>query len=434
MRRATVLVAVLLASTLTFCVRAGGEDERAVTDRTLDQLGTPARTSDGVKLTAGSDRLRGAVEARGRLDPATLRARWEAAARGDLPESKPHAPSATEEEPSVKSSDELGVSAGEEAAPNDASETPATGEGDSPSEGKEAGFPIESIEVLEVELKELRASADAAEARAKQGREAITTVRQSNCPPGHFGLECEHSMKTFYFEHDVYEGFQPLQDTRFTGCSPQKDFYKQFVNEISPDLIVEVGVWRGLSLTHLAASLKEVTGGGAVIAVDTWLGAPEFWNRKFTAGRRDPERDLRLKHGYPQVYYDFLSNVVNNDIQEFVVPLPVPSRVAASLVKGNNLRPQIIHIDAAHEYDDVVEDINLWFPILEDGGLLLGDDFSRTWPGVVKAACEFAHVYSVDLHHLNHKWWIFKKNSTKIMKEIDSEAEIQVNRCISQAS
>ena len=98
------------------------------------------------------------------------------------------------------------------------------------------------------------------------------------------------------------------------------------------------------------------------------------------------------------------------------------------------MRPQIIHIDAAHEYDDVVEDINLWFPILEDGGLLLGDDFSRTWPGVVKAACEFAHVYSVDLHHLNHKWWIFKKNSTKIMKEIDSEAEIQVNRCISQAS
>ena len=173
MRRATVLVAVLLASTLTFCVRAGGEDERAVTDRTLDQLGTPARTSDGVKLTAGSDRLRGAVEARGRLDPATLRARWEAAARGDLPESKPHAPSATEEEPSVKSSDELGRVSGEEAAPNDVPETPATGEGDSPSEGKEAGFPIESIEVLEVELKELRASADAAEARAKQAREAI---------------------------------------------------------------------------------------------------------------------------------------------------------------------------------------------------------------------------------------------------------------------
>ena len=166
-------MAVLLASTLTFCVRAGGEDERAVTDRTLDQLGTPARTSDGVKLTAGSDRLRGAVEARGRLDPATLRARWEAAARGDLPESKPHAPSATEEEPSVKSSDELGVSAGEEAAPNDASETPATGEGDSPSEGEEEVDPTESLEVLEVELKELRASADAAEARAKQAREAI---------------------------------------------------------------------------------------------------------------------------------------------------------------------------------------------------------------------------------------------------------------------
>mmetsp|Transcript_12656 Transcript_12656/g.53399 ORF Transcript_12656/g.53399 Transcript_12656/m.53399 type:complete len:323 (+) Transcript_12656:174-1142(+) len=276
-------------------------------------------------------------------------------------------------------------------------------------------------------------ASDAAEAREIRAREArITTDQQSHCLPGHFGLKCEHSMKTFYFEHDVYEGFQPLQDARFTGWSPEKDFYKQLVHEVSPDLIVEVGVWRGLSLTHLAASLKEVTGGGAVLAVDTWLGAPEFWNRRFTNGAHDPARDLRLKHGYPQVYYDFLSNVVNNDIQEFVVPLPVPSRVAASLVKTNNLRPQIIHIDAAHEYDDVVEDIALWFPILEDGGLLLGDDFSQSWPGVVKAACEFAHVHSVDLNQLNKKWWIFKNESTKIMKEMDTDAE-KINHCISQA-
>ena len=71
-------MAILLSHTFTICVRAGGYDERGLTDRTLDQVGGPS----GVK--------RGAEES-GRLDPATLRSRWEAAARGDAPESKPAA-------------------------------------------------------------------------------------------------------------------------------------------------------------------------------------------------------------------------------------------------------------------------------------------------------------------------------------------------------
>ena len=35
-------------------------------------------------------------------------------------------------------------------------------------------------------------------------------------------------------------------------------------------------------------------------------------------------------------------------------------------------------IDAGHEYEDVVEDIKLWYPKIKDGGFILGHDVNQT--------------------------------------------------------
>ena len=251
----------------------------------------------------------------------------------------------------------------------------------------------------------------------------------SKCPLGHFGGSCEHSLKSFYFEHDVYGHFQPLKDASLSGWSPGKGFYERLVREVHPKLIVEVGVWRGLSLVHLAESIKEITSGGAVIAVDTWLGAPEFWNRRHTNGALDTERDLKWKHGYPQVYYDFLSNIVIHRLEDVVIPLPLPSFIAAQLLREKNILADILHIDAAHEYESVREDIATWFPLLTNHGILLGDDFTKHWPGVVKAACEFAHEASVKVYCSGQKWWIKK---AEVMQNTTLYAEA-IESCISKA-
>ena len=57
-------------------------------------------------------------------------------------------------------------------------------------------------------------------------------------------------------------------------------------------------------------------GGGALVAVDTWLGALEFWTRTESAGAVDPTRNLLPHHGYPQVYYQFLANVAQRGLSE----------------------------------------------------------------------------------------------------------------------
>ena len=52
-------------------------------------------------------------------------------------------------------------------------------------------------------------------------------------------------------------------------------------------------------------------------------------------------------------------------------------------------RPDLMHIDAAHEYDDATEDIRMWWALLRPGGVLLGDDF-QTSVGASASACEHA--------------------------------------------
>lgn len=85
-----------------------------------------------------------------------------------------------------------------------------------------------------------------------------------------------------------------------------------------------------------------------LVAIDTWLGAPEFWTKRAMA---DGERSLQLLHGWPTIYWQFLSNMIHEKLQGVVVPLPQPSKLANVLLRRLNVTAiDFMHIDAAHEY------------------------------------------------------------------------------------
>lgn len=48
--------------------------------------------------------------------------------------------------------------------------------------------------------------------------------------------------------------------------------------------------------------------------------------------KKDPSRNLHFHHGYPQVYQHFLANVVREKLQKYVIPFPVPSRLAHDFI------------------------------------------------------------------------------------------------------
>lgn len=238
---------------------------------------------------------------------------------------------------------------------------------------------------------------------------AAGAVAVRGCPPGEGGKGCEFKMSTIFFEHNVYEhmvGTNLPRALDLQGWSPGHEVYDELVARSNASLIVEVGVWKGVSASYLAGNLKRA-GGGVLFAVDTWLGALEFWNRRISGGAQDSSRDLQWSHGYPTVYRTFLSNIVHQELQDYVVPFPVPSRLAAEFFAEKGMQADLIHVDAAHEYDDVLEDLRWWWPLVRPCGILFGDDYPG-WEGVKRAVDEWAAANDLQLEVRDPKWIVRK--------------------------
>jgi predicted O-methyltransferase YrrM len=71
-------------------------------------------------------------------------------------------------------------------------------------------------------------------------------------------------------------------------------------------------------------------------------------------------------------------------------------------------------IDACHLYESVLEDIDTWYPLVRDGGVVSGHDYQsagdrRGLFGVKRAVDEWclAHNYTVNVS-LGSVWWFIK--------------------------
>lgn len=62
--------------------------------------------------------------------------------------------------------------------------------------------------------------------------------------------------------------------------------------------------------------------------------------------------------------------------------MQMTSRDAAHWMLRQHIYPEFIYIDAAHDLDHVLEDIELWWPLVRPGGVLAGDDFDEEHAGV----------------------------------------------------
>jgi hypothetical protein len=138
--------------------------------------------------------------------------------------------------------------------------------------------------------------------------------------------------------------------------------------------VVEVGSWIGGGSTRHIGNLLKLKG-GALYAVDTWLGSST--------------QQLNQEHYQPilpQVYQQFLSNMIHWDLTQTVIPIRMDSVAAAQMLK---IQPDLIYIDAEHTAPAVYADLCAWYPFVEHKGILCGDDWS--WTSVREAVERFAY-------------------------------------------
>jgi hypothetical protein len=204
---------------------------------------------------------------------------------------------------------------------------------------------------------------------------------------------------------DPYEGFRfeeiPFDDR---GWGSQSPAFGELVERVRPALIIEVGTWKGGSALEMASRLDDLgLSNSRILCVDTWLGALEMWG-----DQADGERygALDLKHGYPQVYYQFLANVCHKGVQRRIIPFPLPSITAAQWLSLRSVRAELIYIDGSHEEEDVYGDLSDYWDLLSPSGVLFGDDYA--WTGVKLAVDRFADERQLVVHHLADKWHLNK--------------------------
>lgn len=156
--------------------------------------------------------------------------------------------------------------------------------------------------------------------------------------------------------------------------------------------VIEVGSWFGASTRHIASLLPP---GGKVYAVDHWKGSAEhqpgapFWHPAL-----------------PYLYEQFLSNVIHANLTHVIIPVRMNSLEAAKALA--HVKPDLIYIDASHDFDSVLADLRAWYPLVKGHGILCGDDW-RSGHTLTKAIIIFAEEQNLTIHISGVFWQFVEK-------------------------
>jgi hypothetical protein len=91
-----------------------------------------------------------------------------------------------------------------------------------------------------------------------------------------------------------------------------------------------------------------------------------------------------------------------------------------------------IYIDGSHVYEDVSQDLRIWYPKVKPGGLFCGHDYSGNCPGVVRAVDQFLRFNNLNFSLTEEdeiiegyiiRSWIVRKPDGPDSKGSDEECE-----------
>jgi len=206
-------------------------------------------------------------------------------------------------------------------------------------------------------------------------------------------------------DHNPYKDYDHgNMKTDLQGWTPEIKNFGSLIDQLKPSLIIEVGTWKGSSAIKMAKHLQKRGMKSEVLCIDTWLGSLEHWKQK-DIKTRPWYQYLNLQNGYPSIYYQFIHNVIEMGLQEIIVPFPNTSLIAARFLKCKNVTSKMIFLDGSHDEFDLYHDLISYWDILEEGGILFGDDWS--WESVQNAVKRFCKDKNLT-YRLDTTWIIEK--------------------------
>lgn len=206
---------------------------------------------------------------------------------------------------------------------------------------------------------------------------------------------------------EIYEGIEKLalpHDQQ--GWHSEHPVFKRLIKESLPNIIVEVGSWKGASAIHMAEITIPWDGQceppTKIYCIDTWLGGIDH-----ELHQEVETSVLQRDHGYPRLYFQFLANVYRAGFKDRIIPIPQTSVNGARYLKAHNIVADLIYIDGSHEYPDALIDIDNYWHLLRPGGIMFGDDLG--FEGVAKSVGEFCTHTGVTCEVVAQNFWVLRK-------------------------
>jgi len=168
-----------------------------------------------------------------------------------------------------------------------------------------------------------------------------------------------------------------------------RNYLADIINKNGYDSFVEVGVKKGDFSHYIITNTNAL-----VIMVDPWT--------------------INVENKTPEEDWEF----VNNRFKEFNLRAQLLRMDSLSAAKAmSNEKFDVVYIDALHDYESVKNDIDAWYPLVNDEGILAGHDYSDHWPGVLQAVQEFADKNKYEITVLfgdegpgPEPSWVIRKN------------------------
>jgi predicted O-methyltransferase YrrM len=145
--------------------------------------------------------------------------------------------------------------------------------------------------------------------------------------------------------------------------------------------IAEIGSWRGRSARAFSDNTP-----GTVLCVDTW--ADDAYGAVFPGDAPD------LCQHRDWLWSEFRRNL-SDRIGDKLTCWRMPSVDGAKKAQSLGLKLDLIFIDAGHNYEDVIADIESWRPLLAPGGVLCGHDYVAHHEAVIRAVDQLVARFGV---------------------------------------
>ena len=160
---------------------------------------------------------------------------------------------------------------------------------------------------------------------------------------------------------------------------------------------VEVGTWFGKSTNYLAGKIKESKKNIHFTTIDTFKGTQT--------------EDLHLNivdtfNG--DIFYEFIDNtIISNNYGTFDIIKDASKHASAQFA---NQSIDYIMIDGGHAYDEVMDDIKVWYNKVKPGGIISGDDYN-----IFQGVNDAVHEYFYNQFDKSYfRCWVRKKPRIQI--------------------